>query len=190
MKKIISILLVGIMSISLCACGSNGSGSKSTSNSQNNEAEASYYAIDETALAVDGKYELTLKSFDYVEDVYEGGYVSTSVESFTRTTPNEENCLIRVIYTLKNVGKEAENIGTAFGYLEFDDGYKFSSDKPVGIHLVVCGGSTSKVLATTTLQPLSDAVEVVAFLEVPKAVKEDEVKPLFWSFLGETYKIR
>lgn len=202
MKKLSILLFAITMSVSMCACGSKENHSDIVSNSQENnfdfennsqenekEVEMTYYEFGETALVNNGNVEITLKSYDYVENVYEYGDV-TRVESFSRTTPSDENCLIRVVYTLKNVGKEAIKKNVTFGYIDYDNGYKFECANPVGIHLTSCGNTVSKTSVGVTLQPLSEEVEVVSFLEVPKTIQEDKTKALLWSDYEVIYKIR
>ena len=139
-----------------------------------------------------GNLEITLNRFEYVDNVYEGAYLTASqrVGDYSRTEASSGNVLISVTYTIKNTGKSAKTSKVSFGEIEYNNGYVFSAKEPVGIHLVTSHGAVSISSITETIQPLSEAIKVTAFLEVPEEVKNNEQAPLIYEVLGVSYKIR
>lgn len=154
-----------------------------------NAVNAKLYNIGETITNKDG-VEFTLKRFEFVDSVYDGDYITSSVSNYSSSTPSSQNALISVTYTLKNTGKEAKNYYCTFGIVDYNDGYIFSYEEPLGIHLIDAPQRTSISGSSETLQPLSNEIEITAFLEVPKEIKDNLQAPLIYKNFGFSYKIR
>ena len=151
--------------------------------------EKELHQIGETV--VDDDLEITLKYFQFVDSVYDSNALKTYVGNLSNSKPSSDNALIEVNYTIKNVGKEARTLLITFGGVDYNDGYLFTADDPVGIHLVKSGKTVSIASIITSVQPLSEAVEVLAFLEVPKELKENTSAPLIYNCYNNVfYEIR
>lgn len=134
--------------------------------------------------------EFTLTHFEFVDSIYDYPYYtfSSTVSSLGDGTPEDGNTIMAFTFTVKNIGKEAGNYSFYFGKIEYDDGYIFSPESPVGIHLVCTEDSYSTNQVMVSLQPLTEGVEISAFFEVPQILRDNIDAPLYYEYWGGDIK--
>lgn len=180
MKKFISMLLVGIMCISLCACGGNDT---ETTNTETNSDEATELEIGDTYTS--DSVEFTLERFEMaqmlsntMDDTFLLPDDITEFASAERHPyfAEDGNVMVSYSHTINNVGKE--EIDTVLWTIELDynGGYTYESET-LDNDAFLSDDEWKATTAGRTIAPLATK-ESRGFLEVPLEVSENTEAPL------------
>lgn len=124
MKKLLTLLLVALMTISMVACGEETTNKDTTTMSEEN----ALLSVGDTAQG--SSCNVTVTSVEYVDKI-ENGYLNhmwspATKDTYQDVTAEEGYSIIKISYHFEYTGKEAGVIPLRF-ILNYDDGYTFEA---------------------------------------------------------------
>lgn len=178
MKKFISMLLVGVMCISLCACGGNDTETTEPKEDENMALEiGDTYTSDSVEFTLE-RFEMAQMLSNTMDDTFLLPDDITEFASAERHPyfAEDGNVMVSYSYTINNVGKE--EIDTVLWTIELDynDGYTYESET-LDNDAFLSDGEWKTTTAGRTVAPLATK-ESRGFLEVPLEVSENTEAPL------------
>lgn len=203
-KIIIPIVAVVIVAVVGVIAVMGNKNNKTTAETETDTSKQKYYSIGETA--TNEQYEFTLEKLEFVNSIYETSFSNISENDIIKqkfspvpkTQASEDNTIIAVKFKIKNISKESQSNMFTFGLIDYNNGYQFDSMSSQGatmkeVNLIRYNNNNiykQYTFSTTQLQPLSEAVTLEAFFEVPKELKENQNTQLIYKNLGFEFKIR
>ena len=178
MKKFISMLLVGIICVSLCACGGNDTETTEPKEDENMALEiGDTYTSDSVEFTLE-QFEMAEKLSNTMDDSFLLPDVVSEYDSVD-TTPylaEDGNVMVSYSHTINNVGKE--EIDTVLWTIELDynDGYTYESET-LDNDAFLSDDEWKTTTAGRKIAPLATK-ESRGFLEVPLEVSENTEAPL------------
>lgn len=171
MKKLLAMLLVLVMSISICACGSDTGESDATNESEESVKENITTVENGQKVVVDGKYEFTIDSWKHGDKI-EGKHNANSSYSYS---PMDAIAYIEMEY--KNLSSETISTSNAFGGSEMKgelvvDGNSY----PIGTYL------------PKDIVPLDEGIAYIYYTISEDAIKGATEKVATFSFGEEVYE--